>query len=471
MSFVSQDFIFLFFPLCLILYFLPFAKNIKYKNIILLVFSIIFYYCASKKYLLLLFCSILFNYLMAIIISKKNNKKLYLFIGILFNVFILFYHKLFGFFNQGTGILPYIAPIGISFYTFQQISYIVDVYRQIADVQKNILKYMLYIMLFPQLIAGPIVRYNDICEKINSRKTTLENFFDGISLFTVGLFKKCIIADSFVIYINYIFGQTSYFSNFNSSYSLSFISALILMFQIYYDFSAYSDMAIGILKIFGFDNIKPNFNNPYRAISINDFWRRWNISLSNWFNDYVLFPLSTSKIYIKFVLFLTKKFNKKIALRIGNFLMLFIVWMLVGLWHGIGINYFYFSLYYFSFLYLEKVIKVPEIHKIYRRIYTIVVVAIGTVLFFSYKDTNFIFFKSLFINNIYIYIDNRALLVLTNYKIELFMSVLFLFPIFDFLLRKDKLIFFKNLIILLLFIISIVHIIANSSVPFVYYNF
>lgn len=465
MNFASQGFLFLFFPLCLILYFLP-IKSIKYKNLILLLFSIIFYYFNSKQYLLLLLASIIFNYLMAIKISKGDRKKLYLFIGILANISNLFFYKFLGFFNQTTGILPYVAPIGISFYTFQEISYITDVYREVIKPQKNIFKYILYIMLFPQLIAGPIVRYDEVSKKLNNRKTTIDDFFDGLSLFTIGLFKKCIIADSFVNYISYMLKNIS---TFNTSILLSWLGALILMLQLYYDFSAYSDMAIGILKMFGFNNIKPNFNNPYRALSINDFWKRWNISLCNWFNDYVLFPLCNSKIYKIIIKLFTKIFNKKIALRIANFFVLLIVWILVGLWHGIGINYIYFALYYLIFLFLEKTIKFLSVPKILCRVYTITIIAVGTVIFYSYKDTSFLFLKDLFVNKSFI--DSKFLLIICNYKIELFMSILFLFPVFDFLLKKEKKMFFKNILILILFVVSVFYIIVNSNVPFVYYNF
>ena len=467
MIFSSPIFLFLFFPVCLALYYLPFVKNVKYKNVILLLFSIIYYIYGSYKYIGILLLSILLNYIIGILINKLKYKKIILTFGIIINIAILVYFKIDGFYGSSDNLLPLIGPLGISFYTFQELSYIIDVYRGITKPQKNIFKYSLYVMLFPQLIAGPIVRYEDVAEKLENRKTSFNDFLDGVSLFILGLFKKSVIADSI--------SNCAFEMFLNKSFSIcnSWLGAIFLMFQLYYDFSAYSDMAIGILKMFGFNNIKANFNNPYRSRSINEFWKRWNISLGNWFNDYILFPLSNSKIYHKMIKILSVLFNKKMALKVGNFIVLLIIWILVGMWHGIGINYLIFGLYYFIFLYLEKILRLKKVPRIISHVYTLLVIMIGTVIFFSYRDSNFIFLKSMFFN--VKFVDGRFFLILTNYKYELLLATIFILPIQE-LLRKiinNKKIYYivKNTIYICMFLISLYFIIVNQEVPFMYFNF
>lgn len=464
MFFSSPIFLFFFLPLCLILYFNPFIKSTKYKNIILLIFSIIFYFCNSRKYFWLLCVSILFNYFISLIIYKTKYKKTFLFIDIAINIFILLYFKILGV-NMVTSnkLLPTIAPLGLAFYTFQEISYIVDVYRKVIEKPESIFKFALYIFLFPQLISGPIVRYDDIKEQLDKRSYKVNNLNQGISQFIIGLFKKCVIADSMASCTEQMFLIGS------SSICYSWLTAIFLALYLYYDFSAYSNMAIGLLKIFGFDKIKKNFDYPYVSKSITEFWRKWNISLGTWFNDYLLYPLCNSKVYFKMMGFLKRIFNQKLAFRICNFIVLLIVWILVGLWHGLGINFCCFGIYYFVFLIIEK--NCPFIKKlgILSHLYTLLVVCVGTVIFFSFSDPEFSFFKALFINNNFI--DNNFLLFLSGYKYLLLTALIGAFPISKLFHKFKYYQGFKSFVLIIMFIISIYFISASSDTPFIYFNF
>ena len=335
MVFSSSIFIFLFLPLVLLFYFIV---PDKYKNYVLLIFSIIFYLFGGPKYLLLLITVVLIDYIGAILIEKTNNRKLFFVITIALNISILVFFKYTGFFleninglfNTSIKIPRIVLPIGISFYTFQAMSYVIDVYRKKVKLQKNFFTLLLYVSLFPQLVAGPIVRYETIEKQLSKRKTTFEDFCYGIERFILGLSKKVIIANQMGKLADSIF-----ISN-NLTSPIAFLGGLAYMFQIYFDFSAYSDMAIGMGRMFGFKFLE-NFNFPYISKSITEFWRRWHISLSTWFKDYVYIPLGGNR--------------KGIKRQIIN---MFIVWSLTGFWHGAEWNFIIWGIYYFIFLVLEK---------------------------------------------------------------------------------------------------------------------
>ena len=326
MLFSSTTFIFIFLTLLLILYF-P-IKNIKYRNIILLIFSLIFYSWGEPKYIFLMLITVLIAYIFGLLIDKyrfeKRKSKLFLIISvvlILLNLFIFKYLDFsIGIFNSifktNIGLSKLVLPIGISFYTFQILSYVIDLYWGKVGVQKNYFRLLLYVSFFPQLIAGPIVRYETVEKEISDRKTTLDGFINGFKRFIWGLAKKVIIANNVAIFCDYIYNNySSYGSN------ILWVAAICYTLQIYFDFSGYSDMAIGLGKMFGF-NFLENFNYPYIATSITDFWRRWHISLSSFFRDYVYIPLGGNRVSkIKFI---------------RN---IFIVWLLTGIWHGASYNF------------------------------------------------------------------------------------------------------------------------------------
>lgn len=458
MIFSSISFLFFFLPLLFLCYFLV-PK--KYKNTVLLIFSLIFYFIGEKWYIFLLLFSCLANYICGILIEKRN-KKLYLIIGLIINIGLLFYFKYTNFFlNTFTSLfhlnkftLKIILPLGISFFTFQNISYLVDVYRSEVESQKNILTYCTYITLFPQLVAGPIVRYKDICKELESREESFLLFSEGIKRFVIGLGKKVLIADT--LYYTYT-------TILNSEMScLSYwIVALCFTFQIYYDFSGYSDMAIGLGKMFGF-NFKENFNYPLVSSSITEFWRRWHMSLSSFFKDYVYIPLGGNRCSL-----------------IKNIRNIFIVWLLTGFWHGADWNFIIWGLYFFIFLILEKFILKKYLKKgPISHIYTFIVVVISFVIF-NISDlsslTNFL--KSLIGINID-FINFESIYYLTNNLLILIISFIGMGPLLKNIienLKKGKL---NNMIewtsiiyILLIFIFSIAKIISSSFNPFIYFRF
>ncbi|MBE6056084.1 MBOAT family O-acyltransferase, partial [Clostridium sp.] len=375
MVFSSQIFIFIFLPLNLIIYYTIgniFSSKI-FKNCISLFGSLIFYAWGGIKYLPLLCSSILINYIFGLLIDKlkekKRLKKIVLLVGIMLNLILLFYYKYYDFaignINrisnttfQYNGI---ILPIGISFFTFQGMSYIIDIYRKDAKVNKNILSVALYISFFPQLIAGPIVKYKDIDNQIRKRKESMEYFSYGIERFVIGLSKKVIIADTVAEIADTIFSL----SNVGIDQSTAWLGAICYTFQIYFDFSGYSDMAIGLGYMFGF-RFMENFNYPYISKSITEFWRRWHISLSTWFKEYLYIPLGG---------------NRK-----GNtYLNLFIVFLTTGLWHGASWNFIAWGMWNGIFIIIEKIInkkrgyiKTPSIIK---ATITMFIVILGWVLF------------------------------------------------------------------------------------------
>jgi alginate O-acetyltransferase complex protein AlgI len=335
-------------PVTLIIYYIcPFFKV---KNFILLLASLLFYAWGEPKFVLIMVISILINYAMGVLIGNSafsnSKRKICLAIGIILNLLLLFYFKYLGFSTQilnslikvfhisdfQFSIFKIVLPLGISFYTFQSLSYLIDVYRKPEMVQKNILNLGLFIAFFPQLIAGPIVRYHDINEQIEERKHGLDIFCRGIERFIVGLAKKVLIANTMAEIIDGILQQP--FSSVPSVYL--FLAIITGSLQIYYDFSGYSDMAIGLGRMFGF-TIKENFDYPFIAKSPSDFWRRWHISLSTWFRDYLYFPLGGSR---------------KGAAR--QFINVLVVFTLVGLWHGAAFNFIFFGFLSGVFLIMER---------------------------------------------------------------------------------------------------------------------
>ncbi len=342
MVFSSTVFLFCFLPVTIIGYFI--VKNPTYRNTWLLLMSLVFFGWSQPGYLWIIIASIIVNYTSAYVISysKSRPKKhiptgFILFIAVTVNLLLLFYYKYLDFLIQSVNDLAHtdfalkniVLPIGISFFTFQGMSYVIDVYRGDVAVQKNPLKVALYIVLFPQLIAGPIVRYIDIENEINSRQNTLDDFTSGITRFVIGLGKKAIIANTMAEVVDSVWnaGVT------NNTVAIAWIGSIAYSLQIFYDFSGYSDMAIGIGRIFGFHFIE-NFNRPYISKSITEFWRRWHISLSTWFRDYVYIPLGGNR--------------KHLYRNLG------IVFLLTGLWHGASWHFVIWGIWNGLFMLIER---------------------------------------------------------------------------------------------------------------------
>ena len=463
MLFTSISFLYYFLPLVLIMYFIV---PRKYKNLILFIFSLLFYFYGEPKYIFLMLLEIFVAYIGAILVDKYKSKDTFIFI-IFIHILLLVIFKYTDFiieifnnvFNFNLKLFNISLPIGISFYTFQIISYIVDVYKGKVKVQKNFLKLATYISLFPQLIAGPIVRYESIEKELDDRKETFEDFSYGVRRFVIGLFKKVLIAN--------ILGEL--ITKFNlideRSVLLYWIFSISYMLQVYFDFSAYSDMAIGLGRMFGFHFLE-NFNYPYISKSITEFWRRWHISLGTWFRDYVYIPLGGNRV------------NKIKFLR-----NIIIVWLLTGIWHGASLNFCIWGLFFGIMLIIEKFSFNKYLEKIpsfIRRIYVLFIVMISFIIFGSSNMNDaFNTIKGLFGFNKEVFINNYTIYYLKNYLFVLILAILLSTPLIKKLVLKLK----KNCFIKKLFdILEIVsipiilvivtsYLIDNSYNPFLYFRF
>ena len=465
MVFSSLSFIIVFLPLVLLIYYLC---PRKYQNIVLLVFSLIFYYIGEQKYTIIMLLSSVLAYVSGLLIYKSksiNNKKIILIVFITLDVLILGYFKYFNFllesinniFNTDFDTLNIILPIGISFYTFQGISYVIDVYRG-AKVQKSYINFATYLTFFPQLIAGPIVRYEDIREEITNRKFNSEDFASGVERFCIGLSKKVLLSNVLAEFLNIYAGTNSH------TILLSWVIGLVIPIQIYFDFSGYSDMAIGLGRMFGFHFIE-NFNYPLISKSATEFWRRWHISLGTWFRDYIYIPLGGNKV--------------KISRHIINIL---IVWGLTGLWHGAAYNFIIWGLYYGVLLILEKYIygKFLEKHSFVSHIYFVIITIIGFEIF----NASSLSLLSKSILELFGCCTNGFTNMLTNYYVSSYIIVIIisiicatplLRNIYN-LMSNNKIlnkfaIYFKLVICILLLILCIAYLVDGSYNPFLYFRF
>ena len=463
MLFTSISFLYYFLPTIIILYFIT-PK--KYRNYILLIFSIIFYMYGEPKYVILMLVEILVAYFGALLIDKYKSKEIFLItiiihIGLLcvFKYTDLFIGTINSIFKTNISFLNIALPIGISFYTFQILSYVIDVYRGKVKVQKNILKLATYVSLFPQLIAGPIVRYETICDELDNRDETIEKFSLGIRRFIIGLAKKVLIAN--------MLGElcTKFSLVDERSVLFYWIFAISYMLQVYFDFSAYSDMAIGLGKMFGFTFLE-NFNYPFISKSITEFWRRWHISLSSWFKDYVYIPLGGSR--------------KGTLKLVRNIL---IVWFLTGIWHGAAYNFILWGLFIGVFLVIEKLWLskyISKLPKFLRNIYVLFIIMISFIMF-NAGSINEAFFniKGLFGLNKEVFINNYTIYYLKSYLIVLIIAIFGATPLFKNIvekLRKNKTI--NNLInvlepifLIILLLLVTAYLIDSSYNPFLYFRF
>ena len=367
MLFSSIPFLYYFLPLVIITYLLvPF----KLKNTVLLFFSLVFYGWGEPRYLIFMIISILSGYILGLLIEKYHDtklSKLFLICSLLISLGMLGYFKYTDFFisninslfNTNIPLLRIALPIGISFYTFQILSYTIDVYRKDVPAQRNIISLATYISLFPQLIAGPIVRYSDVELQLNNRTHSKEKFALGMRRFIMGLSKKILIANQLGELCDIFLVSNDKSILFYWLYAISF------MLHIYFDFSGYSDMAIGLGKMFGFDFIE-NFNYPYVSKSITEFWRRWHMSLGSWFRDYVYIPLGGNRVS-----------------KVRNIFNIFVVWFLTGFWHGASWNFIVWGLFFFVILIIEKQFLLPYLNKskVWNHIYVLFLVAISFVIF------------------------------------------------------------------------------------------
>lgn len=377
MVFSSLEFLFLYIPSMMILYFLVPRRHLKWRNLVLLITSLVFYGWSEPIYVFLMIFSICIDYFCGYGVSvykKKGDNKIalrFVIVSMVSNILLLGFFKYADFFINNLRLIPALSflepinislPIGISFYTFQTMSYTLDLYRGDAEVQKNIVSFGAYVTLFPQLIAGPIVRYKDIDDFLRSREENIALIASGIRTFLAGLAKKIFLANmAGELWRN--FGEVPLNQR---TVAGAWIGIICYSFQIYFDFSGYSDMAIGLGKIFGFKFLE-NFNYPYISKSITEFWRRWHMSLSNWFRDYVYFPLGGSR-----------------CSPFKNYRNILIVWFLTGFWHGASWNFIIWGMYYCVLLIIEKAFllrKLESIPSFFRHLYTLFFVVFGWLLF------------------------------------------------------------------------------------------
>ena len=379
MVFSSAVFLFFFLPIVLILYYLV---PTKFKNIVLLISSLVFYAWGEPVYIILMCISSFVDFLNGRLLAKNNNeksRKIFLSIAIIINLSLLGFFKYSDFIirilndalNLSIPLLNIGLPIGISFYTFQTMSYSIDVYRKSVEVETNYFRYLTYVSLFPQLVAGPIVRYSTITNELKVRKVLWINIVDGFLRFLRGLFKKVFIANNIGIMYEMILASDLT----ELSVMTLWLGIICYAVQIYFDFSGYSDMAIGIGKMLGF-NFDENFNFPYISSSISEFWRRWHISLGTWFKEYVLYPFLKSAKIQTFQNYLKNKLGKNASKNITVALGTLLVFFLTGLWHGANYNFIFWGLYYAFFLIIEDIFLKKRLrkHLILSHVYVLIVV-------------------------------------------------------------------------------------------------
>lgn len=459
MLFSSITFLYYFLPIFLIIYFIT-PK--KYRNIPILIFSLIFYFLGEPKYIIVLLLSCVINYYLSKKIENSNYSKKYLILALVYNIGQLLIFKYTDFFISNINTLfntkiPYTyitMPIGISFFTFQALGYVIDVYNKKHKSARGILEFMTYISLFPQLIAGPIVRYSDIKEELNDRETNYDKFGNGVRRFTIGLAKKVLIAN--------VLGEFTKALTETTLLS-SWLKPIGYTLQIYFDFSGYSDMAIGLGLMMGFKFLE-NFNYPLIASSVTDFWRRWHMSLSYWFRDYVYIPLGGNRVSnIKWI---------------RN---IFIVWFLTGFWHGASWNFILWGLYFGVILIIEKKFlkKYLDKTKVFKYIYTSLIVVISFLIFNASSLGSIVTeLKNMFGINRIPLVGPESIYYLKNYLVLLIISVIGATPLIKNVSSRLQSTKFRTVLNVLepivyitLLVLSTSFLIDESFNPFLYFRF
>lgn len=455
MVFSSIMFIFRFLPIMFIIYYLT-PK--KFKNLSLLILSLVFYSWGEPKYFIIMLLSIGVDYSISIFIEKYRGKKIItkvlLFCSLIFNLGMLILFKYLNFFIEninlvfGTSLsLIYLTlPLGISFYTFQTMSYTIDVYRGKIKAERNIINFGAYVCLFPQLIAGPIVKYSDIKNELKNRKIKVNQVEDGITEFIIGMGKKVLIANN----IGLLWNEIQELGINYVSTPLLWLGVIAFSFQIYFDFSGYSSMAIGLGKMLGFD-FPENFNFPYISRSITEFWRRWHITLGAWFKEYVYIPMGGNRL------------GKK-----RTVVNLFVVWSLTGFWHGAKYNFIIWGLYFFFLIVIEKVFLMNYLnkYKIFSHIYAIVCIVFGWALF-SFEDLLSIkyLFQMEFSWDFIYYLRNYFLVMI----IAILGSTKLINNIYERFIKKNKSL--ECLVLMMVFILSVAYLVDSTYNPFFYFRF
>ena len=465
MLFSSIVFLFTFLPIVLILYY---VLPRQFKNPVLLLASLLFYAWGEPIYLFLMMFSILFNYISGLDIARnlgnKRAARKSLIFNVVVNLCVLGFFKYEGFvLNSLNAVLPVeipfqevALPVGISFYTFQILSYIIDVYWGNVPVQKNLMDFALYVTMFPQLIAGPIVKYAEIDEQLHVREENWGRFGEGVMYFIRGLAKKVLLANT----VGMIYTNVSGMAPEDVSVVTAWLGCLAYTFQIYFDFSGYSDMAVGLGKMFGFE-FPWNFNYPYIAQSVTEFWRRWHISLSSWFREYVYIPLGGNRV--------------PVPKHIRNLL---VVWLLTGLWHGAAWNFVAWGLYYGVILIFEKYFfhrVLDNLPEVLRHIYSLVLVMVGWVLFFSPSFAGALeYLKLMFGAGGHGFMDGEALYLLISnlglWVIAIVSSTPLVYGVYERYVGRRKPV--ADVVIYAgMFLLCVAYLVTETYNPFLYFRF
>lgn len=459
MVFTDLIFLFCFLPISVLL--TKQIRNIKLQNILLVVFSLLFYAWSNPIYVVLLILSILWNYFTAFELEAQDDektKKILLIVSVVVNLFILGFYKYTGFLMDILHIqsnLKIALPVGLSFFTFSELSYIFDVYNGKSKPQKNIILFTLYVSFFGKISMGPIVSYHEMEDQLTNRTFSKAQYASGMVLFSKGLIKKVLLADQ----LSYVY---SILQNNTSTLGV-WLLAICYMLQIYFDFSGYSDMAIGLSRFFGFD-FKPNFDHPYTATSVQDFWRKWHISLSQWFRDYLYIPLGGNRV------------DKNTYIR-----NIFIVWFCTGLWHGANWTFILWGLYYGCLLLLEKFFlreKLEKLPKPISHIYTLLVVLIGWVFFMSPNITTaFSTLGKMISIGTTTFANNQAKFMLKSYFLLFILAILLSTKVYDriqifvYNQYKMKAVYTTWTIYMILIIVCIAFIVGGTYHSFLYFAF
>ncbi len=459
MVFSSILFLFRFLPIAFLLYYIT-PK--KLKNFVLMVLSLVFYAWGEPKYLPIMFFSIILDYSCGMGIKRfadsKALKKMFLILSICGNLGMLLFFKYTDFFigninalfNLSIPLLELTLPLGISFYTFQTMSYTIDVYRGKVEAEKNIINFGAFVVLFPQLIAGPIVKYSDISNELKNRRINLSQIEDGIRLFIMGLGSKVLIANN----IGALWTEVESLDLSIVSTPLAWLGVIAFSFQIYFDFSGYSLMAIGLGKMLGFD-FPQNFNYPYVSKSITEFWRRWHMTLSSWFKEYLYIPLGGNRVG-----------------KLRLYFNLFVVWFCTGFWHGANFNFIFWGLFFFVILVIEKtfLLKFLEKSRVISRIYVIVLLILSWTLF---AITDLPTLGAYFVRMFDFTKGIDFLYYLRNYGVTLILCVVFSTPLLKNLYDKYivKYPLLKTALLGIVLILSVAYLVDASYNPFLYFRF
>ncbi|MCM1466763.1 MAG: hypothetical protein NC086_01345 [Alistipes sp.] len=494
MVFSSTAFMFIFLPIVLLLYFNPVFKGRTYRNVVLLIASLLFYAWGEPVFVLVMCFSIVLNWKLCLVMDGKEGKprRAYLLAIVIYDLGLLFIFKYLSFVTRNLGllfhderiVLDIALPIGISFFIFETLSYIYDVYYENCKAQKSLLNVALYISMFPQMVAGPIVRYDVVSGDIDGRKETFDDFSAGVQRFIYGLGKKVIISNNIAIVADKAFELCELGK---LSTGMAYVGVLAYMIQLYFDFSGYSDMAIGLGRMFGF-RFNENFDYPYLSQSIAEYWRRWHISLGTWFRDYVMYPVMRTETMNKLREYSQKRWGKNASKTITTVAGTAIVWILTGIWHGADWTFLLFGIYHGIFVILPIIFKNPikgfnekyrlnknPFAKVFRIARTLILVGIGNILFRADTLTIAMRYYAVLLGQGAAQGEQYAGVYFGNYKVLFLIGIIGSFPVLNALKksRVNKNVVAVGEVVLLLCIlgISISYLVRGIYNPFVYFNF